>query len=333
MLRKALQLAVGILVSAACLYFATRGTDWDGVRQALLGAQPLWVLAALVCGVATMLVRTERWMQLLRPVGAARFAPALSATAIGAAATAVVPLRLGELVRPALLARRCGIALTAVLATVVIERLFDLLFVVLCFLLLSLVYPLPDAARDGARALALVGMSGMAVVVLAQYRRPTVDRWLRALLGLLPTRLSDWLTPVVFGLLDGCRGLADLRTVVAVGVLSAGVWGGIALLFLCSLLALGIAAPLLPAALASVVIVAAFVFLPQAPGFVGTWQAGCVLALDLFGVPKDLAVSYSLLTWLLTMLLNVGAGGLFLSRERLSLRDLLGDRGGGPPAV
>ena len=101
------------------------------MRQALLGARPLWVLAAAAVGMATMLVRTERWMQLLRPVGAVRFGAALSATAIGAAATAVVPLRLGELVRPALLARRCDLGLTPVLATVVLERLFDLLFVVL----------------------------------------------------------------------------------------------------------------------------------------------------------------------------------------------------------
>ena len=69
-------------------------------------------------------------------------------------------------------------------------------------------------------------------------------------------------------------------------------------------------------------IVAAFVFLPQAPGFVGTWQAGCVLALDLFGVPKDLAVGYSLLTWIVQMAVNVGVGGIFLAREDLSVRQL-----------
>src|SRR5262249_26947320 len=100
-------------------------------------------------------------------------------------------------------------------------------------------------------------------------------------------------------------------TVARVAGYSALLWSANALPYLFALLALDIHAPLIPAALASIVIVAAFVFIPQGPGFVGTWQAGCVLALDLFGVPRDQAVGYSLLTWVVQMLLNVGVGGFF----------------------
>ena len=85
------------------------------------------------------------------------------------------------------------------------------------------------------------------------------------------------------------------------------------------------------ASLACIVIVAAFVFMPQAPGFLGTWQAGCVLALDLFGVPKDMAVGFSLLTWVVQMLVNVPLGGYFASREDVSWRQLV--RGGAPAPV
>src|SRR5262249_24253313 len=104
---------------------------------------------------------------------------------------------------------------------------------------------------------------------------------------------------------------------------SALLWSATALPYLFALLALDIHAPLIPAALASIVIVAAFVFIPLGPGFVGTWQAGCVLALDLFCVPRDQAVRYSLLTWVVQMLLNVGLGGFLLAREALSLRELM----------
>jgi hypothetical protein len=65
------------------------------------------------------------------------------------------------------------------------------------------------------------------------------------------------------------------------------------------------------------------VFLPQAPGFVGTWQAGCVLALGLFGVSQEVAVGYSLLTWVVQMVINITIAGLFLAREDLSLGQLL----------
>jgi hypothetical protein len=65
------------------------------------------------------------------------------------------------------------------------------------------------------------------------------------------------------------------------------------------------------------------VFLPQAPGFVGTWQFGCVVALGTFDVPQDVAVGYSLLTWIVQMIVNIGAAGFFLAREQASLGQLV----------
>jgi uncharacterized protein (TIRG00374 family) len=289
----------------------------------LIGARPLWVLSGLCAGAASIAVRARRWVQLLRPVAGVAMGDALSSTAIGAGAAALLPLRLGEIVRPALLARRSSIRFSAALSSVVLERLFDMLFVVLCFLGLSLVYPLPETARLAARGLGL-GVAGVFVTLIAvQRRRETSDRWIRAILARLPASLAARLRPATGGLLDGVRGLGDPYTVVAVCGWSACLWAAIALVFLSSIVALDVTVPLGPATLASVVIVAAAVLLPQAPGSVGTWQAGCVIALGLFGVPSDLAVGYSLLTWILSMTVNIGAAGFFLVREGLSLRDLV----------
>ena len=104
---------------------------------------------------------------------------------------------------------------------------------------------------------------------------------------------------------------------------SVYLWGVIALTFLFGFLALDIHVPLVAASLAVVVVVAAFVFLPQAPGFVGTWQAGCVIALGLFGVSREVAIGYSLLSWIVQMATNIGVAGIFLAREDLSLAQLL----------
>jgi hypothetical protein len=71
------------------------------------------------------------------------------------------------------------------------------------------------------------------------------------------------------------------------------------------------------------VVVAAAVFLPQAPGFIGTWQAGCVLALGFFDAPHGDAVSFSLLTWGVQMFVNITTAGFFLAREDLSFRQLM----------
>src|SRR5262245_49047874 len=322
-LRNALRLTLGLAVSLACLWFATRGTDWDAVGRVLAAARLHWVVAGAASSVLAIFLRAQRWRLLLRPVARVPLPPAFSATAIGFAATSVLPLRLGEVIRPALLARRVGFGVTPALSSVVLERLFDMLFVILCFLVLSLIYPLPAELRRAALLLGGVAIAGFTVLLLAQRNRARAERLLDAVLGRMPATVGRHLRPLAAGFFDALGALESRRIVAGVVGYSALLWTANALPFLFAFLALGIAVPLVAASLAAIVVVAAFVFMPQAPGFLGTWQAGCFLALDLFGVPKDLAVGFSLLTWLVQMLVNVGLGGFFVAREDLSLRQLV----------
>jgi uncharacterized protein (TIRG00374 family) len=290
------------------------------------------VVALLVASLSTVYIRAQRWRVLLRPVGDVPLLPVLSATAIGFGAATVLPLRLGEIVRPALLARGAGIGMSAALSSVVLERLFDMLLVIGCFLGVSVAYPIPLALRRGAFALAAAAGLGFVVLLVVQRNSARAEALIGRLLTRLPARAAGSLRPVARAFLTGLGGLSDLWTVGVVLAYSAYLWGMITLTFLFGFLALGTSVPLVAASLATVVIVAAFVFLPQAPGFVGTWQAGCVLALGIFHVPKDVAVGYSLLTWMMAMIANVGAAGVFLAREDVSLGQLLRSGRGAPAA-
>ena len=284
----------------------------------------------MAAAVATLVIRAQRWVRLLRPVGHVPLGAALSATAIGFASGVVLPLRLGELVRPALLGRRTGIGLGPALSSVVVERLLDVLFIVLCFLALSVLYPLPGAVRAGARGLAVVAAAGFGALLLAQRHRPTAERWLEATprssararsRGRCGRRSAASST--------AARRSATRRTLSVVLGFSAYLWIVTALLYLCAIRALDLAVPAIPGALASVVIVAAFVFLPQAPGLVGTWQAGCVVALGLFGVPQDLGRRL-LVPHLAVGDAGAGRGRRLLPRARgpVVARSGLGPRGG-----
>ena len=315
---------LGIAVSLGCLYFATRGTDWSDVGGVMANASPGWLAACVLASLAAVYVRAQRWRILLRPVGDVGLYPALSATAIGFGASSVLPFRAGEIVRPALLGRSTGVGISAAFSSVVLERLFDVLLVIGCFVAVSLVYTeVPAGFRRGAYALAAAAAVGFIVLVVIQRHRSAAEAIIDRVLAWLPGALERPLRPLIGSFLHGLGGLADLPTVLLVLGYSVYLWGIIMLTFLFSFLALNVPVPLVAASLTTVVIVAAAVFLPQAPGFIGTWQAGCVLALGLFGVSKDVAVGYSLLTWLLQMAINIGMAGIFLAREDLSLGQLL----------
>jgi uncharacterized protein (TIRG00374 family) len=235
----------------------------------------------------------------------------------------VLPLRLGEIIRPALFARRTGIGISPAFSSVVLERVVDMLFVVVCFVVVAVVYP--DLAEY--RPLAWLGALGVGTGVVGLFlvarHRSGAERLAAAVLARVPARLGRALDPVVRGLLDGVGGLGVAATVGLVLAYSALLWGVIVLTYLCSFLALDIDVPLISASLTAVVIVAAFVFVPQGPGFVGTWQAGCVLALGIFHVPPEAAVGYSFLTWLIQMFVNIGAGAVCAAFEDVSFRQLM----------
>jgi glycosyltransferase 2 family protein len=286
----------------------------------LRAAHPGWTLLIGCTSLFSLYLRSQRWRVLLRPLGAIPLEPALSATMIGFGAATVLPLRLGEFVRPALLARRTRIGFGAAVSSVVLERLFDMLLILSAFLVVGLAYDVPDLLRRGAKVLAVCGAGGIVVLLVMLRRREATEALLARA---LPAAVVRVVMPVLHGLLSGLAGLGDVRTFLYVLTSSVVLWGVIALAYVCTLLALHMTVPLVHAALTTMVVVAAFVFLPQGPGFVGTWQAGCVFALGLFSVSKEVAVGFSLLSWAGMMGSNLLGGAVFLMREDLALRDVL----------
>ncbi|HEV7732235.1 MAG TPA: lysylphosphatidylglycerol synthase transmembrane domain-containing protein, partial [Candidatus Binatia bacterium] len=208
-------------------------------------------------------------------------------------------------------------------SSVVLERVFDMLCVILWLVVLSHVHTLPPTMAGLASILAPVGATIFVVLLLLQRYRATAERVTDIVFARLSPDMSARLRPIVHGILAGLGSLGSVFSLARIVVLSLALWTANSLPFLCAMLALGLDVPLLQSALAVVVVVAAAVFVPQGPGFVGTWQIGCVTALALFEVPPEQAVGYSLLTWIVQMTVNVGVGGICLARENLSVRALV----------
>ncbi len=116
-------LAVGLLVWF--LRHANLADVWLQVQRARMD---LLVLALLVVA-ATYWARAVRWRYLLAPIGPTRFRTVFRATIVGFAALGLLPARAGDVLRPYLLARREGLSLSSVFATIVIERVLDLIAV------------------------------------------------------------------------------------------------------------------------------------------------------------------------------------------------------------
>src|ERR1700692_4948125 len=100
------------------------------VAAEIVRAQPHWLALSLATMVVNLAIRALRWQYLLEPLGVTSFGNAFRATAVGFAASSVLPARAGELIRPYFLARHERMSATGAFATIVLERLLDTLTVV-----------------------------------------------------------------------------------------------------------------------------------------------------------------------------------------------------------
>ena len=153
--RTAIVALLGVILLALFLRNANLREVWAEVTRARMDL----VLLAVALTALTYVLRAVRWQYLLSPIGRVGLANALRMTVIGFAASAVLPARAGEVLRPWLLARKEGLSATAAFATIILERVLDTVMVLLLFGLFLLLAE-PDFARGDPLAFSRLKIGG-----------------------------------------------------------------------------------------------------------------------------------------------------------------------------
>jgi uncharacterized protein (TIRG00374 family) len=159
-LRAVLRTGLVTALAVALLAVFLRNADLTRVWSEIRHARPEWLAVSLALTALMYLIRAQRWQYLLEPLGHTRFWVAFRTTVIGFAATMVLPARAGEVLRPYLLAREEGLPATAAFATIIVERMIDLVAVLI---LLGVFFVFFSAGAQAAapalfRAVALGGL-------------------------------------------------------------------------------------------------------------------------------------------------------------------------------
>ena len=198
-MRNFLRIGVVVGLTIALMAFFLRSADlgsvWFEIRRSRLDLVAVSMLAVVL----SYVVRIRRWQMLLAPIGKVGFGAAGRATAIGFATSAVLPGRLGEVVRPYLLARGEHLSASAALATIVLERLLDLIAVLLLLGVFLLFFsetirtgePQLLAALKGGGLVAAAGAAVALILTLAAARAPErASAVMARLAGRLPERIG-----------------------------------------------------------------------------------------------------------------------------------------------
>ncbi len=329
--RRWVSVALAGVVLAALVVLALAKINLSEVAKALGGVSPGWLVLAWALTAASNLARGESWHAVIRaaiPDRKIARAPVTRALLIGAAASSVVPGRLGEAARALIVSRHLGGSgekLATVAGTIVAQTVLNLL-ALLILAIAALAFSTIPGGRAGALVTAIVLP---AAVVGALLVAPALTRRAGALRSARGRAVVGWLSRQ---LVQARRGLAVFRrplTTVHAGLAQLSAW---ALQFACCyavLLALGIQQSAgLGAAAAVLLAVNVTAILPVTPSNVGVYQAACIGVLVPFGVSAGHALAYGLILQAVEVVSGLSLGLPALVREGVSLPELRQQIGG-----
>jgi uncharacterized membrane protein YbhN (UPF0104 family) len=293
----------------------------------------------------------------MRPIKKVSFASLFSVTSIGFMANCILPARAGEVIKPAIIAKKEKIKIPASLATVLMERVFDSISLIIFTIIVLAILPVPanttqkehsnpmsvssmeahDAGSSNPHAkstahtiVKLKKMAKMLIIplafiillgfILAKYPQKVQD-WLGKHLSMLPARISEKLISFVDHFISGFAILKNRAEVVQVSLLTALIWVLVVLEAYFIGFSFNLNLPFLGACMVTIFIAFA-VALPQAPSFIGVFHIAAQTALGLYGMELSSSQSYAIILWAVGVFPITILGLFFLWHEGLALRSV-----------
>lgn len=322
MKRQRLRLIVGILVSLLFLGWAIWGVHWGEFWDSLRDARYGYLVPAALIIYGVSWVRAYRWRLLMANDPALSLGRVFRFVNIGYFFNNVLPAKAGEVVRGYLAGRLIAGGYGQAASALLIERLLDVLCVVILLVILLPFVALPAWIMRGGLIFGAGAFGGtLILIILSRFGARGVDfvwRWV----GRIPVVGHRRVKEALEHLMEGFGVLTTKRLLPGILLGSALVWLGYALFNYTVMAAFGL--NVLPFSAAAMVLCATgfAMVLPSSPGAIGVFEKAGMIALALYGVGESLAFSTMLVLHLYTNIILIVLGLVGLAMEGLSYRRL-----------
>ncbi len=321
--------AIGVALSVVLLWWTLRDVSLSVVWSELSHSSIPLFLASAFCATIIFPLRARRWKTILQPVAPdTPFGPLWRSTAIGMMVNNLVPARAGEIARGYALTKETGIPLPTSIASLAVDRLFDMLVLLLLAVVAFLDPAFPRTARIAGQSLGSLAQGSIGIVVLlvlALYALAFFPTQLVRAYELFARRVSPTLeTKGKAALINFSEGLSVLRSprrFLAVLAWTILHWVINALAFWLGFKAVGMNLPF-SAALFLQTLIAVGVALPSAPGFFGVFEKLANVGLAIYGVGPDRATSWAIGFHILSFIPITVIGVYYFARLGLHFKEI-----------
>jgi len=326
-MRSSIRAIIVLLLAVALLVLFLYNVDLRGVALQVVHAKLEWLALSLFTMLVNLAIRSWRWQYLLEPLGRPSFASSFRATAVGFAASTVLPARAGEVIRPYFLSRQENVSATGAFATIILERVLDMV-TVLVLLAAYVVFLAPSTTAANHTAFEAVkwagltagaGAVGLLVVLFVLAGNPSrLAESLTRLEAFLPSRLAGMLARVAEKFATGLGAIRKPGRLLVALVLSFPLWLSIGAGIWAVAVAFHLAMPFAGSFLVMALLVVG-VAVPT-PGAVGGFHAAFrFAATTFFAAPDDAAVGAAIVLHLFSVGPTLLLGLLFAAHEGLNL--------------
>ncbi|HUR32971.1 MAG TPA: lysylphosphatidylglycerol synthase transmembrane domain-containing protein [Vicinamibacterales bacterium] len=326
-MRSTLRAVIVLVLGAALVVVFLYNVDLRGVARQIVHADLAWLAFSLSTMIVNLAIRAWRWQYLLEPLGHASFGSSFRATAVGFAASTILPARAGEVIRPYFLSRQERMSATGAFATIILERVLDMV-TVLVLLATYVIFLAPQPTVTNHTAFEAVKWAGMtagagALVVLVVLfllagNPARLAESLTRLERVLPSTLAGLLARVAEKFATGLGAIRRPGRLLVALVLSFPLWLSIGAGIWAAAVAFHLAVPFAGSFLVIALLVVG-VAVPT-PGAVGGFHAAFrFAATTFFAAPDDAAVGAAIVLHLFTVGPTLLLGLLFAAQEGLNL--------------
>jgi uncharacterized protein (TIRG00374 family) len=321
---------LGVLISILFIWLALRGLQLDDFWEAVKQANYLWLIPGIAVYFVGVWVRAWRWHYLLGPIKKIPTKNMFPITTIGYMGNNVYPARAGEVLRAVILKRKEGVSVSASLATIIVERIFDGV-VMLGFVFVNL----PELAKlTGAsgfvgniQQVALIGtgvfLGALGVFLLAaMFPLTTAKIGLWTIEHFTPKRLHEKIISIMNKFLDGLASLRSPFNVLMVFFTSVIIWLLETGKYWFVMHAFDFSVSFFALMLMNGIVNLATT-IPSAPGYIGTFDAPGIAVLTAYGVDQATAAGYTLVLHVALWVPITLLGAYYLTREGIHWSDSL----------
>jgi len=320
---------IGIALSAVLLWWTLRDVSIARVWNELAHANLPLFLGSALCATLIFPLRAFRWRTILQPVAPDQPLGALwRSTAIGMMANNIFPARAGEIVRAYALTRQTEVPFATSIASLAVDRLFDMLVLLLLAVAAFLDPAFPREATVAGQSLGSIAEGSIVFVLgllVALYTLAFFPRQMVRAFEIFARRISPALEErgkaVLLKFSEGLSVLRHPGRFSAVLAWTVAHWLLNALGFWLGFKAVGMTLPF-SAALFLQTLIAVGVALPSAPGFFGVFEKFATVGLAIYGVGATQATSWAIGFHILSFIPITSIGLWYFVRLGLHLSDV-----------